>query len=74
MQKNMRKEEVIKHFDALNRYNQWEDKLPVMLGPAERISMVSNLYELIPKKNRQRKFNADGIIKMRQALSVLKGI
>ncbi len=68
----MEKEKIIKHLNALNRYNQYEGNLSVTLDPAKRISIVSNLYELIPKKNRQREFNPSGIIKMQNALSLLK--
>ncbi len=70
--KHMDKEKIINHFKALERYNQWEENVPVILDPTKRILMVCNLYELIPYKNRQREFSVDGIIKMRQSLSLLK--
>lgn len=72
--KKMEKEKIIKHLNALNRYNQWEDTLSIPMDPEKRISLVSGLYELIPKKNRQRTVNTDGIIQMRQALSLLKSV
>ena len=67
----MDKNEVIKHYTALKRYNQWEKKSLLVLDPIKRISIVFDLYDFIPPNYRQRKLDVSGIIKMRHALSAL---
>ncbi len=63
-----------KHFKALARYNSWEKRKPMLLNSTQSLSMVGNLYELIPEEKRQRSVDVSGIIKMRKALSVLKAV
>ena len=68
----MEKEKILNHLKALEKYNKWEQTVSVSLDRDSRIAMVGNLYELIPFQNRAKELDVMGIVKMRQALSLLQ--
>jgi hypothetical protein len=47
---------------------------PILLNSTQSLSMIGNLYELIPEEKRQRSVDVSGIMQMRKALSVLKAV
>lgn len=61
------------HLAALRRFNEWEEKNPIRLEPAEAIAAVGFLYDLLPPESRERPIDPSGIMKMHRALSVLHG-
>jgi hypothetical protein len=60
------------HLTALGRYNAWEALHPMEMGPAEAISGVGALYELIPRESRSRAFDPSGPIAMHRSLAHMK--
>lgn len=61
------------HLAALRRFNEWEEKNPLRMEPAEAIAAVGFLYDLLPPESRERPVDVSGIRKMHRDLSVLRG-
>jgi hypothetical protein len=67
----MNKKLYINHLKALNRFNNWEDKNHFINDPEKSLSIIGDLYQLIPAEKRQRVVDVSGIILMRKAISKL---
>ncbi len=62
---------VRRHLSALRTFNEWEERNPMRLGPAEAIAAIGFLYDVLPPESRERPIDTSGIQKMHRALSVL---
>jgi hypothetical protein len=62
------------HLKSLEKFNAWEQKRSILPDATGSLSMLSDLYELIPQDRRWRAVDTSGIVKMRQALSLIKSI
>lgn len=62
------------HLKSLEKFNEWSEKQSVLPETAGSLSMLNNLYELIPRDRRLRIVDISGIVKMREALSSIKRI
>jgi hypothetical protein len=57
--------------EALRRFEQWESGRACDLTPAERISAIGVLYDLLPRSRRSRAFDPSGVAVMHKCLAVL---
>jgi hypothetical protein len=56
---------------ALARYSEWERGHETSLAPADALSGVALLFELLPPPSRTRPLCTDGVQRMHHLLSVL---
>ena len=56
---------------ALQAFNTWEEAHPPALAPEAAISAVSFLFELLPKSERRRPSDGEGIRRLHEMLSHL---
>lgn len=57
--------------EALARFSAWERRRQSSLAPADALSGVALLFELLPKASRARSIRTEGVQQMHLCLSVL---
>lgn len=57
--------------EALARFSAWERGRETSLAPADALSGVAFLFELLPKPSRTRSIRTEGVQHMHRCLAVL---
>ena len=67
------KELILRHFKALERFQEWEENACVdELSPEHKLAAVFELFERIPENARNRDIQTEGVMEMHRKLACLK--